>query len=261
MNKVAPATFSYFDVGSGNGSDPEQIGFNIDEIVFHMQFPLEGTGGNLLSGYWIKHRLVIVISFCVLIGIIAIHCVWTKHGAYLKLRNLLCLCGFMISTSLLFGGIGGLAISLGVPTYIKQQLIPSGFIEDNYKDPQKVEIEFPKKKKRNLIWIYMESMESTFISKEEGGAMKENLLPEMTKLAKENINFSESSQVGGATASRGTDWTTGALFAQTCGLPMKLPIGHGDVGVMVMLGNMKNLHRVQKPLGIFWRKRDIIRSL
>lgn len=23
MNKVAPATFSYFDVGSGNGSDPE----------------------------------------------------------------------------------------------------------------------------------------------------------------------------------------------------------------------------------------------
>lgn len=73
-------------------------------------------------------------------------------------------------------------------------------------------------------------MESTFISKEEGGAMKENLLPEMTKIAKENINFSESSQVGGATASRGTDWTTGALFAQTCGLPMKLPIGHGDVG-------------------------------
>ena len=34
MNKVAPATFSYFDVGSGNGSDPEQIGFNIDEIVW-----------------------------------------------------------------------------------------------------------------------------------------------------------------------------------------------------------------------------------
>lgn len=207
----------------------EQIGFNIDEIVFYMQLPLEGTGGNLLSGYWIKHCLVIVISFCVLIGIIAIHCVWTKHGAYLKLRNLLCLCGFMISTSLLFGGIGGLAISLGVPTYIKQQLALSGFIEDNYKDPQKVEIEFPKKK-RNLIWIYMESMESTFISKEEGGAMKENLLPEMTKLATENINFSESSQVGGATASQGTDWTTGALFAQTCGLPMKLPIGHGDVG-------------------------------
>ena len=54
MNKVALATFSYFDVGSRNGSDPEQIGFNIDEIVFHMQFPLEGTGGNLLSGYWIK---------------------------------------------------------------------------------------------------------------------------------------------------------------------------------------------------------------
>lgn len=76
----------------------------------------------------------------------------------------------------------------------------------------------------------MESMESTFISREEGGAMKENLLPEMTKLVKENINFSESSQVGGATASQGTDWTTGALFAQTCGLPMKLPIGHGDVG-------------------------------
>ena len=41
---------------------------------------------------------------------------------------------------------------------------------------------FPKEK-RNLIHIYLESIETTYLSKELGGYMKTNLMPELTQLA------------------------------------------------------------------------------
>ena len=42
-------------------------------------------------------------------------------------------------------------------------------------------------KKRNLIYIFMESMETSCASKEEGGFFEQNHIPELTKLAKKNI--------------------------------------------------------------------------
>lgn len=46
------------------------------------------------------------------------------------------------------------------------------------------EITFPEKK-RNLIYIFLESMESTYASKDEGGEFEFNCIPELTQLAKE----------------------------------------------------------------------------
>lgn len=105
----------------------------------------------------------------------------------------------------------------------------SSFIEENYVMPRKVSISFPKEK-RNLIYIYLESMESTFISKEDGGCMQIDLIPELTQLAKENNNFSESEKVGGGTSSSGSTWTIGAMVAMTCGLPLLLPIDGNSYG-------------------------------
>ena len=76
----------------------------------------------------------------------------------------------------------------------------------------------------------MESMESTFISKDEGGAMNYNLIPELTKLAQDNTNFYEDSMVGGSYATYGSNWTVGAMVAQTSGLPLLLPIDINSYG-------------------------------
>ena len=43
----------------------------------------------------------------------------------------------------------------------------SKLYEEHYVDPQNVELEF--KEKRNLIHIYLESVENTYLSKEDGG--------------------------------------------------------------------------------------------
>ena len=78
---------------------------------------------------------------------------------------------------------------LGITAYAKNQTTSSSFIEDNYVDPNSVSLSFPEKK-RNLIYIFLESMENTYSSEEYGGAFSENTIPELTELSLENENFS-----------------------------------------------------------------------
>ena len=114
------------------------------------------------------------------------------------------------------------SISLG--SYLSSQLHSSKFIEENYVDPKGIELHFPEKK-RNLIYIYMESTELTFMDKAHGGAFPDNLLPEMTALSKEGEDFSGAGESrNGGIALPGATWTMGAIFAQSTGLPLKISI-------------------------------------
>ncbi len=82
---------------------------------------------------------------------------------------------------------------LDVSNYMKGQSTYSTFIDDNYVDPSSVNITFPEQK-RNLIYIFLESMEMTYADKENGGAFKQNVIPELTQLAQENEDFSGKRQ-------------------------------------------------------------------
>ena len=114
------------------------------------------------------------------------------------------------------------SISLG--SYLSSQLHSSKFIEENYVDPKGIELHFPEKK-RNLIYIYMESTELTFMDEAHGGAFPDNLLPEMTALSKEGEDFSGAGESrNGGIALPGATWTMGAIFAQSTGLPLKISI-------------------------------------
>lgn len=97
--------------------------------------------------------------------------------------------------------------------------------EDEYVDPNTVNISFPEKK-QNLIFILLESVETSFASKEQGGGREESLIPELYKLAADenNISFSHTEDFGGALALTGGTWTIGAMVSQTAGLPLHVPI-------------------------------------
>ena len=101
----------------------------------------------------------------------------------------------------------------------------SRFIEDNYVDPSDVAIEFPRQK-RNLIYIYLESMEATYADRESGGAFSYNNIPELTELSAGAEDFSGNSGVlNGGRVLPGTTFTMGGIFAQSAGLPLKVDIG------------------------------------
>ena len=61
------------------------------------------------------------------------------------------------------------SVLMGIPEYIQDITNASQIFEEEYVDPEKVQITFPEKK-RNLLFIYMESMEATYASVRAGGA-------------------------------------------------------------------------------------------
>ena len=115
------------------------------------------------------------------------------------------------------------AVQVKLPEYIRQISYTSELIETYYVDPEQVSVSFPEKK-RNLILIYMESMENTFASKEVGGGEAVNYIPELTKLAEEGVSFSNTDMLGGTFVLGGTSWTIAALLAYQTGVPYKLPM-------------------------------------
>lgn len=130
---------------------------------------------------------------------------------------------FVLAVAMLAGGV-----TYGVQKFQLKQLfnayvIKSGIIDDNYVDPQTAEMKFPEKK-RNLIHIYLESMENSFMDKENGGFMDENMMPELTELAREGISFSNRDhQFGGPQSAVGTTWSVASMVNMMTGLPMKAP--------------------------------------
>ncbi len=131
------------------------------------------------------------------------------------------------------------AFYIGLFQYLHARSQLSNLYENEYVDPNTVEISFPEQK-RNLIYIYLESMETTFLDKGLGGAMEVNLIPELTALAQEYVNFSHNDTVGGLKEVPGATWSVGALVAQTAGVPLITPShikdwqnGYGKEGVFL----------------------------
>lgn len=139
--------------------------------------------------------------------------------------------------------------NFGVFEYLANQIIYSPFYEENYVDPKSVKISFPKKK-RNLIFIFTESLEASAASKAGGGDRTKSYIPKLEELATENINFSNSSKLGGAIQVAGTDYTVAGMVAQTAGINMKVDIyGNNYSGYSSSFGGVTNLGDILKSNG------------
>ncbi len=116
---------------------------------------------------------------------------------------------------------------IGLYSYIYNQILKSEIFEKEYVASENVKLKFPEKK-RNLIYIFLESMEITVASRENGGGWEYSIIPELEQMAKENINFSNTEKLGGALPVPGTGWTIAGMVAQTSGVPLKTTIGDND---------------------------------
>jgi len=108
--------------------------------------------------------------------------------------------------------------------------LESDMIDTNYANPETAKLTFPEKK-RNLIHIYLESMENSYLSKDLGGFMEQNLMPELTELSYEGIVFSNNdTKFGGPLQATGTQWSVASMVNMTTGLPMKVPASPNAYG-------------------------------
>lgn len=115
---------------------------------------------------------------------------------------------------------------IGTFTYLKSQLSTSEVFEEEYVPTKDVKLEFPDKK-RNLIYIFMESMESSLFTINNGGGYPYPLMPELEAIALNNTNFSDDNDLGGAMQVIDTGWTVAGMVAQTAGVPLKMNTNNG----------------------------------
>ena len=217
---------------------------DMEELVYHLKAPLEGTSKDVLWSYVWSCGM---ISFAVLAILIALFIILRHRKKVEIILGCICIAlGIALSSYSLYN----VWTTLDIDTYLHIQNSYSTLIEDNYVNPSQTTITFPEKK-RNLIYIYLESLETTFTSKENGGGFEENTIPELTALAQENEDFSGADPaLNGGYSMPSTTWTVAAMFAHSSGLPLVLPGGaNSEVAQDVFLPEVQTIGDVLEDAG------------
>ncbi|MHC5373433.1 LTA synthase family protein [Enterococcus sp. LJL120] len=205
---------------------------DINQIFYTLSQPLEGTSSiqieSFIFGPLLTSALTSSLIWCALYFLIRFKFTSARQNKKSS-RSFLRFLTIPIALVLTFGNL-----FLGVSAFgfenVKSALFDkTELYEDYYVAPQSVEISFPSEK-RNLIYIYVESLETTYTSIDLGGSQTENLLPGLSNIALENINFSNGELLGGARNLPGINFTAGALVAQTSGTPVITNYDPNDYG-------------------------------
>lgn len=196
-------------------------------VVATLQMPVEGF--SLIYTIPVMCRIFLpslILSLCctLILSTIATFCVHSniKYLSFASLYILLSIQNFSLLTN-----------DISIVDYAKeiknatndaplQNSKESPFFKNNFIEPDSINIHpypTPHANPRNLILIFMESMESTFASSAIGGDFSENYIPELSSLASENINFSNTNKLGGGYDVPGTNNTILATIAKTFGFP------------------------------------------
>ena len=196
----------------------------LEQLIFHLKVPMKGTNTDMVWDYmkWTFLRVFIIV---IAIGAIIILFEHFSKIQREKKKKIL----YMFSKIVLVTSVVIVMLIMNVYGFAKNQITASTLIEEEYIDPLNANITFPEQK-QNLIYIFLESLENTFSSIEKGGMYQEDRMPELTQIAQNNINFSNTEKMGGALDLHGTNWTIAAMVSQTSGVPLKISIDGNEYG-------------------------------
>lgn len=198
---------------------------NMEEIIFNLNQPINGVQSdiinNMATGFLSKFIPLLSLYF---IGLWGLKKFFSPKLAYYMRIAVLFLC--MLLISLVFWRVN---IRFDVINYFKMSSTPTTFFEENYIDGHDLEYNFPEEK-RNLIYILSESLESTYLSREAGGAEDSSLMPNLEKLATDHVTFNNGTGFQGARSMYATTWTASGILAQTAGVPLKTSLERNEYG-------------------------------
>lgn len=192
-------------------------GLNMEEVLFHMTAPTVGTP---LSTYLTFLGIGILLPSLVIFITLSTSRWLRKAGMKRILARII---GVVLVAAMIGGSLYYTERNAGPLRFIRSQFINSPFIEDNYVDPLAVGMRFPEKK-MNVVTIFLESMESSFMDEANGGVNQQNVIEPLTKLAKENVNFSINEKYGGFRMITTATYTIGSQVMQSGALPLFTPL-------------------------------------
>ncbi len=205
-------------------------GVSVDQLVFHLNANLEGARWSQFAALYVPVLRYSVLILAVTAAVTAFILKMIRRSE--ETRHKVMLTSFMGRWTVIIGSLISIFLTADsfwwnykVCDYLVNTNYDSEVFDLYYADPSETEIIFPEKKK-NLIYIFAESMEISAAEENVGGGKSFNAISELTDLALENDCFNGSdSQLNGAYALNNGTWTIAAIVSQTCGIPLR--IDHG----------------------------------
>ena len=228
---------------------------NIYEILYHLKTDISGSGSGIIS-YGIKVCILVFILLFILIYLPITNSKTKKITLYNKKNkkeiNLYpnIFNKYRISYSFIILTFSLIIFSavINLKEYVSTATKSSDIYDNYYVDTNKVKIDMPKNKK-NLILLYLESMESSYMSTKNGGAFEESRIPELEQIAKKNINFSNTNKLGGGYNLTTTRWSIAGVVASTSGTPLSKDVGNSYNKVDEFMPNVLALGDILKDEG------------
>ena len=261
-------------------------GLSLDELLFHLSVSASGTSPEILKGFlWnyglsvfvvmlalvitasvIKEDQRVLRAFAVMLvfaSVLTLGWVWNDADNRLALSNHLRgnanlreepLVGEQVRREPLIAELTRKFLrEAEMPSSVlmtpQLELVNPSSLADLVVDANNVTVTFPEER-RNLIYLFLESMELTYSDVSSGGAFEQDHIPELTKLGMSYEDFSgPSTTLNGAIPLPGATWTSGAMFAQTAGLPLRMPIEYDGSQYNEFIPNVRTLGDVLADAG------------
>ena len=205
-----------------------------DQIIVNLFTSKEGTSDDVMITLWsgpVFQTIVATVAF--ILFVFSPRVLNYRKGEKeccifsVRARRIV---SIVLASAVLVGGASYGIVKFELVKLYKMYIVEGKFIEENFADPREVKMQFPKEK-RNLIHIYLESMENSYLSTDMGGYLDENLMQPLTDLAKEGISFSHLDKgFGGPVPTTGCTWSVASMVNMNTGLPMKVPVDGNSYG-------------------------------
>lgn len=198
-------------------------GTKIEEMIFTLQAPLDGMDKGIIISFLnsVLLPIALILISCIFIMELLPKIIPSEKVKPYNFKIDIILISLLFIVS--FSNLMEMYNDINLKEYIENQSNSSTIYEDYYVDPKFVNLSFPTNRP-NLIHIILESMETTYTSKELGGAYDYNLIPKLTKIASNDVSFSTSDNLTGGFISNSTNFTIGSLVAHTSGVPLSISI-------------------------------------
>ena len=204
------------------------ISAGLDALLYTITADTRGTNPEVIraGARFILPRVLAQAGVLTLI-IGAVHVcfrLWKRTGKAEKARVIIrrvVACVLLIAQILYIPYCGAKYINrnLGVSEYLSHRREKTAVYEEHFVLPSLARVKAPEKGK-NLIFVWLESMETTYADNDNGGVQQTNLIPRLTSAAKNNLCFAgEENPLSGLESIDYSRWTFGALFSALSGTP------------------------------------------
>lgn len=202
-----------------------------EQMMFNFFSPISGGENGAVNDIFARPVLlaVSVVAFLAFLMLAPITVTW--HDRTIIRNTWVKTIASMLAIAVLIAGAVYSWNSMHLKKVWDAYNVKSTYIADNYVRPSTKNVHFPHQK-RNLIHIYFESAENSYLDKANGGYMDENLMPDLMAFADEGaVHFSHTDTFGGPHQIYGSSWSTAGMTNMNFGVPLKVPTDGNSYGL------------------------------